>query len=118
MAEDLRSAVASCTRAFTANADVELVIEQYARGFVKAFSNLQTQCPGLVTLFYKGFNWGDEQGRTMLEAMKYAVQHGEFPDGELYISFMHGNKFSEEMKATFEQMNTTAEFRNKIQLER
>ena len=35
MAEDLRSAVASGTRAFTANADVALVIEQYARGFVK-----------------------------------------------------------------------------------
>ena len=118
MAEDLRSAVASGTRAFTANADVELVIEQYARGFVKAFSNLQTQCPGLVTLFYKGFNWGDEQGRTMLEAIKYAVQHGEFPDGKLFINFSGGNNFSEEMKATFEQMNTTAEFKNKIVLKK
>ena len=116
MAEDLRSAVASCTRAFTANADVALVIEQYARGFVKAFSNLQTQCPGLVTLFYKGFNWGDEQGRTMLEAIKYAAQHGEFPDGYLVISSTNGNNFSEEMKATFEQMNATAEFENKIEL--
>ena len=66
MAEDLRSAVASGIRAFTANADVALVIEQYARGFVKAFSNLKTQCPGLRTLFYNGFNWGDEQGRTCL----------------------------------------------------
>ena len=118
MAEDLRSAVASGARAFTANADVALVIEQYARGFVKAFSNLKTQCPGLVTIFYKGFNWEDEQGRTMLEAIKYAVQHGEFPDGYLAINSTDGNNFSEEMKATFEQMNTTAEFRNKIQLER
>ena len=116
MAEDLRSAVASGARAFTANADVELVIEQYARGFVKAFSNLKTQCPGLRTLFYNGFNWGDEQGRTMLEAIKYAVQHGEFPDGQLVIRSTSGNNFSEEMKATFEQMNATAEFENKIEL--
>ena len=116
MAEDLRSAVASCTRAFTANADVELVIEQYARGFVKAFSNLKTQCPGKPSLWYTGFNWGDEQGRTMLEAIKYVVQHGEFPDGRLVINFTDGNNFSEEMKATFEQMNATAEFENKIEL--
>jgi len=116
MAEDLRSAVASGARAFTANADVALVIEQYARGFVKAFSNLQTQCPGLVNLFYSGFNWDDEQGRTMLEALKYAVQHGEFPDGYLAINFIKSNNFSEEMKATFRRMNTTAEFENKIHL--
>ena len=119
MAEDLRSAVASGTRAFTANADVALVIGQYARGFVKAFSNLRTQCPGLHgCLFYKGFNWDDEQGRTMLEAIKYVVQHGEFPDGQLalHIHCMDGNKFSRKMKATFERMNATAEFENKIQL--
>ena len=114
MAEDLRSAVASGTRAFTANADVALVIEQYARGFVKAFSNLKTQCPGKPSLWYTGFNWGDEQGRTMLEAIKYAVQHGEFPGGRLRICCMDGNNFSEEMKATYRQMNTTAEFKNKI----
>ena len=117
MAEDLRSAVASGTRAFTANADVETVIEQYARGFVKAFSNVQTQCPGLNILYYEDFNWDDEQGRTMLEAMKYAVQHGEFPDGHLYISVRDGNNFSAEMKATFEQMNTTAEFKGKIEFQ-
>ena len=117
MAEDLRSAVASGTRAFTANADVALVIEQYARGFVKAFSNVKTQCPSLRTLFYKHFNWGDEQGRTMLEAMKYVVQHGEFPRGCLDIGFMNHNNFSDEMKATFERMNATAEFENKIHLE-
>ena len=118
MAEDLRSAVASGARAFTANADVALVIEQYARGFVKAFSNLQTQCPGLVTLWYEGFNWDDEQGRTMLEALKYAVQHGEFPDGSLAICCMRGNKFSRKMKATFKRMNATAEFESKIELEK
>ena len=117
MAEDLRSAVASGTRAFTANADVELVIGQYARGFVKAFSNLQTQCPGLINLFYMGFNWGDEQGRTMVEAIKYAVQRGEFPGRCLDIRCMDGNNFSEEMKATFKKMNATEEFRNKIRLE-
>jgi hypothetical protein len=65
---------------------------------------------------YTGFNWGDEQGRTMLEAIKYVVQHGEFPDGRLVINFTDGNNFSEEMKATFEQMNATAEFENKIEL--
>ena len=118
MAEDLRSAVASGARAFTANADVALVIEQYARGFVKAFSNLRAQCPGLNgCLFYQRFNWGDEQGRTMLEAFKYAVQHGEFPDGYLAIHCTGGNNFSEEMKATFERMNATAEFKNKIELQ-
>ena len=117
MAEDLRSAVASGARAFTANADVALVIEQYARGFVKAFSNVRAQCPGLVCLFYWGFNWGDEQGRTMLEAIKYAVQHGEFPDGLLRIDVFNRirNDFSEEMKATFRQMNATAEFKGKIE---
>ena len=117
MAAHLRSAVASGTRAFTANADVELVIEQYARGFVKAFSYLKTQCPGLNCSFYQGFNWDDEQGRTMLEAIKYAVRHGEFPKGCLDIDFVDRNNFSEEMKATLRQMNTTAEFKNKIKLE-
>ena len=53
----------------------------------------------------------------MLEAIKYAVQHGEFPKGRLCISFIHGNNFSEEMKATFERMNATAEFKNKIELQ-
>ena len=100
MAEDLRGAVASGARAFTANADVALVIEQYARGFVKAFSNVKTQCPGLFTLYYMGFNWGDEQARTMLEGIKYVVQHGEFPDGKLDIDVMNQNNFSEVMKAT------------------
>ena len=81
MAEDLRSAVASGARAFTANADVALVIEQYARGFVKAFpTSRRNAC--LNMLFYD-CNWGDEQGRTMLEAIKYVVQHGEFLDGAL-----------------------------------
>ena len=116
MAEDLRSAVASGARAFTANADVALVIEQYVRGFVKAFSNYQTQCPGVCSLYYWNLNWDDEQGRTMLEAIKYAVQHGEFPDGWLEIRCTKGNNFSEEMKATFRQMNATAEFKDKIQL--
>ena len=116
MAEDLRGAVASGTRAFTANADVALVIGQYARGFVKAFSNLQTRCPGTSDLFYTDLNWGDEQGRTMLEAMRYVVQHGEFPDGDHDINFMNDNNFSEEMKATFERMNATAEFKGKIRL--
>ena len=50
----------------------------------------------------------------MLEAIKYAVQHGEFPDGYLAIFCGDGNNFSEEMKATFEQMNATAEFEDKI----
>ena len=117
MAEDLRSAVASGTRAFTANADVALVIGQYARGFVKAFSNYCTQCPGSSSLFYEDLNWGDEQGRTMLEAIKYVLQHGEFPGGKLHISCRSGNNFSEEMKATFEQMNATAEFQDKIELQ-
>ena len=52
----------------------------------------------------------------MLEAIKYAVQHGEFPDGYLAINSTDGNNFSEEMKATFEQMNATAEFKGKIKL--
>ena len=117
MAEDLRSAVASGTRAFTANADVALVIEQYVRGFVKAFSNYQTQCPGMCTLYYWDLNWGDEQGRTMLEAIKYVVQHGEFPNGTLYIACTRGNKFSRKMKATFKKMNKTAEFKYKIELQ-
>ena len=111
MAAHLRSAVASGTRAFTANADVELVIEQYARGFVQAFSKVKTQCPGVSILFYKGFKWDDKQGRIMLEAMKYAVQHGEFPDGYLAISCKGGNNFCEEMMATFARMNATAELR-------
>ena len=114
MAEDLRSAVASGARAFTANADVALVIEQYARGFVKAFISNGV---AVGTLFYTDLNWGDEQGRTMLEAIKYVVQHGEFPDGHLRICCTEGNNFSEEMKATFEQMNATAEFKGKIALQ-
>ena len=52
----------------------------------------------------------------MLEAIKYAVQHGEFPDGWLEIRCTKGNNFSEEMKATFERMNATAEFEDKIRL--
>jgi len=56
--------------------------EQYARGFVKAFSNVRTQC-SFVTLCYWGFNWDDEQGRTMLEAIKYAVHTASSPTGAL-----------------------------------
>ena len=52
----------------------------------------------------------------MLEAIQYVVQHGEFPDGYLVIYFTDGNNFSEEMKATFKQLNATAEFKNKIVL--
>ena len=52
----------------------------------------------------------------MLEAIKYAVQHGEFPDGELYIDVLNGNKFGRKMKATFKKMNETSEFKSKIQL--
>merc|ERR1712147_428681 len=93
LGKNLREGVENGTLAFTAKADLEVVVEQYRIGFIKAIEDWQGKNP----LFYDQ-PWDDEQGRTLLEALRYAAQHCNIQ--ECIWIWMENNKFSREMKET------------------
>ena len=99
MRSSMRADVADGALGFTSRADVEVVIEQYRIGFVRAFSSFQVLTGGqTAAIFYWGLGWGDEDGRVLHETLQYASEHCMFPDGPLDIGLGQGNMLSGGMK--------------------
>jgi len=99
VARELREGVASGAVAFTAASDVELVIDLYARGFVRAFDTFKEVRGGRGSLFYERLGWGRAEVPILVEAIEYANKHCKLPEGGLDLWMFDGNKFDDEDKA-------------------
>lgn len=106
--EQLHAGVECGDLKFTAPADVDIVVEQYRRGFANvwgAFSEL-TQARQPVWFEYLG--WTDADGALLLEALKYAAMHCTFVSGPLIVYCVDGNEFSEGFLSSILQANEGA----------
>ena len=99
VARELREGMACGAVAFTAASDVEVVIELYARGFVRAFDTFQDVRGGSGMLYYNRLGWGRDEVPILVEALQYANEHCEQPKGGLSLSIFDGNSFDYEDKA-------------------
>ena len=66
---NLRNAVQDGSLAFTANADMSIVTEQYQIGFIKAFEEYSDPWLGFAQ------PWDDAQGEVLLTSLKYAAEN-------------------------------------------
>ena len=116
-AEEMRLRVASGALAFTAGADMELVIAQYTAGFVSAFDDMGSN-DSVVSVGFANLGWGDKEGAVALDALRYAAAHCTFPLGPLPIHVAHGNHFSDDMRSRLpgedEAERGVGEFRGKF----
>ena len=71
---ELESRVDSGALAFTAKADVAVVVEQFRVGFQRAFAEFNEY--GYSTVHYEHLGWGADEGRQMLAALRYIKQCG------------------------------------------
>lgn len=94
-ADEMRAGVASGDLGFTAQADMEMVIEKYRKGFISAFDDTL----GLNIITYQDLSWGDEELEVLVQACRYASAHCQFPAGEITIN-IHANPISEGMRNT------------------
>lgn len=98
--DEMRRSVRSGDLAFTASADMEMVIQQYERGFVRAFDTYRQlsrggiDTEGIIT--YMGLGWGDDVVPSLIEAFEYAQTHCTFSDGGLQVMCARVNNFSNE----------------------
>ncbi len=92
----MRERVASGELRFTARADMEAVIAQFALGFEVAFDGLGNSGT-VMSVGYINLGWGDDEGRQLLRALEYASTHCRFPFGPIPILLEQGNRYSAEM---------------------
>ena len=95
VARELREGVLDSTIAFTAAADVDVVVGLYQRGFVKAFETFRQT--GGDQIYYAGLGWGSEEAPILAEALKYAHEHCKATDKPPLLR-LDGNKFTPEDK--------------------
>ena len=99
MRSSMLADVAKGTLGFTSNSDVEVVIEQYRIGFIRAFSSFQVLTGGqTAAIFYWDLGWGDEDATVLRGTLQYASEHCTFQDGPLDIGLGRGNVLSSGMK--------------------
>ena len=107
-ASEMKKRVEAGQLKFTATADMEVVIEQYRVGFVKAIE----EHAGMVFLWHLG--WGDIEGAALLEAVQYAAANCQrteqlcFSLNSHEVEFMrtpYTNSFSVAMEAEFKAFN-------------
>jgi len=101
----MRELVASGELRFTAQADMEAVIGQYALGFQVAFDGLGNNGT-VIAVGYINLSWGDDEGHVVLEALRYAAAHCRFPFGPIPLLLAQGNRFSPEMLAALPATGT------------
>mmetsp|Transcript_42854 Transcript_42854/g.113487 ORF Transcript_42854/g.113487 Transcript_42854/m.113487 type:complete len:130 (-) Transcript_42854:78-467(-) len=111
-AAHLRSCVERSELEFTAKADLDVVIEQYACGFVHAIENYKATT-GKETIYFDLLKWSDEECDVLIDALRYSATHCSFAAGELTIQLAPGNEFSKGMKARLKELNET-EFAGKF----
>jgi len=102
IARELREGVLSGKVGFTAASDVELVIEIYTRGFVKAF---ETHCAfegGRI--WYQSLGWGKAEVPSLVEAIKYAENKCDATKMERKLTLvLSRNKFDAEDEAALQE---------------
>ena len=115
VAAELREGVRSGAIAFTAAADVDLVIGIYERGFRTAFETFNSSagdCNGRV-VFYQHLGWTDAETPTIAEAVRYIQEHCD-PDkgiagtkgGGVYLHF-GDNDFTDAGKQTLRALSAS-----------
>jgi hypothetical protein len=82
---------------FSAQADMDFVISQYRHGFVESLTRFICSVrTGYRGLYYMDLGWKDEEGAVLLEALEYAVEHCQFPHGDVMVK-LRGNPLSDGM---------------------
>jgi hypothetical protein len=94
-ANEMRAGVERGDLAFTASADMEMVIRKYEQGFISAFDDIKR--PRAISFEWLG--WSDNEVRVLISACSYAVEHCKFPHGRVTI-FVTRNPISLEMRKT------------------
>jgi hypothetical protein len=85
--KQMRERVESGELAFTANADMGFVIDQYAVGFVEQINVVAAHPQGhFRALNYVGCGWTDVEATTLLDALHYAAEKCVFPVGPIRVN--------------------------------
>lgn len=106
----MREAVGTGRLAFTANADMDVVTEQYRIGFAKGFEEFSKDGPPRMSFTHP---WEDDQGQVLLEALKYASKHCNLKRA-IGVN-VYGNKFSDKVRDAFEAADKK-EFKGKFKM--
>jgi len=93
----LLAGVADRSLAFTADADVSIVTEQYRLGFVRAWETFGSRTQGRQPVWLEHFGWGDAEGELLLATLTVAAQACTIADGPITIYCLDGNAFSDEL---------------------
>merc|ERR1712217_739630 len=88
MAAEMREKVTSGELSFTSNADMEVVIEIYRSGFIKAIE-------GMDCLNYRSLKWRDDKVDDLVEFFEFAKLHCKLGHIRQYeVQIEKGNNFS------------------------
>jgi hypothetical protein len=112
-ANEMRAGVERGDLAFTASADMEMVIKKYEQGFISAFDNINPSSAMQRAITYDWLGWSDNEVRVLISACYYAVEHCKFPHGRVSI-YVARNPISPEMRKTLQALDRSPEFRGKI----
>ena len=100
-AKSLRRRVGDGTLSFTAEADVELVVGMYEKGFVSVFEAYREFDPDGFFAAYAGLEWGDPEAKAVAAALSYAGKHCAARSG---VSVrLEGNSFGEDGRQAIER---------------
>uniref|UniRef100_A0A7S3AR41 Uncharacterized protein n=1 Tax=Haptolina ericina TaxID=156174 RepID=A0A7S3AR41_9EUKA len=113
--EMIRQGLAGGTLVFGVSGDVDLVIERYREGFVRAFTNCSF-------ISFKSMRWGDDEVILLTQAMEYAHANGGL--GKLARLGLSGNLIGDKgctalakaftVSGAFKELLTVDLFSNKI----
>jgi hypothetical protein len=73
-AHDLRARVQSGELSFTAESDLETVIDMYKRGFVQVFESYRDFDPDGFFAAFAAQNWGEPEAKQVASALGYAAK--------------------------------------------
>ena len=104
-AAQLLAGVGDGSLKFTSNADVEVVTEQYRRGFSVAWDTFRARTLSAQPVWLEHLGWGDADALVLLDTLSHAAHACDFPDGPIIIYCLDGNDFSDGLRASIAAAN-------------
>ena len=92
-AKHLRERVASGELSFSAESDLDVVIEMYRAGFVSIFENYRAFDPDGFFAAFAAMDWGEEEARQVAAALGYAAKHCKGAKSAGVSVRLEGNRF-------------------------
>lgn len=93
--KSLRERVGCGEVGFSSDADVDLVIEMYRRGFVSVFEGYRGYDPDGFFAAWAALEWGEAEARQIAAALAYAVKHCKGTNGGISLR-LEGNAFGKD----------------------